>query len=140
MVKTSNYRPRASQLMRIYERNYRLLMPLFQGIQLVGDKIEYRVCDTVYCFHLLSQTRYTSVVLLEQNGESSLFETGVLPLSIRLYHDAKVAEVCAVPNIGALKPKYEYPNPHMQQQDEKWQLNCFLNDWLRHGLRHGFQR
>lgn len=139
MPKATGYRPKLSQLMRIYERNYRLLTPLLRSLQQIDDSVRYEVRGIAYRLVLLSQTRYTSIVSVTQEGDTPPFEEGVMPLAVRLYHDAKVAEVCSVPQGGALKPKYDYPNPHMHQQDEKWQLNCFLNDWLRHGLRHGFQ-
>jgi uncharacterized protein YqiB (DUF1249 family) len=36
-----------------------------------------------------------------------------------------------------LRPRYEYPNQSMYHSDEKYQLNCFLGEWLNLCLEHG---
>lgn len=58
-------------------------------------------------------------------------------MSIRLYHDARMAEVISSQDIHQVKPRYDYPNKHMHQQDEKQQINQFLNEWLHLCLAHG---
>ena len=58
-------------------------------------------------------------------------------LTIRMYHDARVAEVCSSQQIFRIKPRYDYPNIAMHQCDEKRQINVFLSDWLLHCLRNG---
>ena len=51
-------------------------------------------------------------------------------LTVRLYNDAKVAEIVHHDYHQRIKPSYGYPNPKMHQKDEKYQLNAFLYDWL----------
>ncbi len=51
-------------------------------------------------------------------------------ITVCMYHDANMAEVIAWKNHKRLRARYEYPNKHMYQQDEKAQLNKFLGDWL----------
>jgi hypothetical protein len=51
-------------------------------------------------------------------------------MSIRLYHDARAAEVISSQGIRQVKPRYDYPNTNMHQEDEKQQINQFLNEWL----------
>ncbi len=58
-------------------------------------------------------------------------------MEIRLYHDARMAEVISSQDIHQVKPRYDYPNKHMHQQDEKQQINQFLNEWLHLCLEHG---
>jgi hypothetical protein len=58
-------------------------------------------------------------------------------MSIRLYHDARLAEVLTTQDIRQVKPRYDYPNIQMHQQDEKQQTNQFLNEWLHLCLRLG---
>ena len=36
-----------------------------------------------------------------------------------------------------MKVRYEYPNRHMYQSDEKAQFNVFLGEWLSHCLDRG---
>lgn len=59
-------------------------------------------------------------------------------LIVRVYHDARLAEVIAFANSRRPRPRYEYPNEAMFQPDEKAQWNRFLGEWLSHCLQHGF--
>jgi uncharacterized protein len=58
-------------------------------------------------------------------------------LTVRVYHDARLAEVVAFANRRRVQPRYEYPNAAMYQPDEKAQWNRFLSEWLSHCLHHG---
>ena len=58
-------------------------------------------------------------------------------MTIRLYHDARMAEVLSTQDIKQVKSRYDYPNNQMHQQDEKQQTNQFLNEWLHLCLRLG---
>jgi len=53
-----------------------------------------------------------------------------LTMTVRMYHDAKVAEVMNCSGHGTFEPEYGYPNKHMLQRDEKRQLNQLLGEWL----------
>src|SRR4051812_24265626 len=59
-------------------------------------------------------------------------------LTVRVYHDARLAEVIAFTRWRRAQPRYDYPNPGMHQPDEKSQWNRFLGEWLSHCLQHGF--
>jgi hypothetical protein len=56
---------------------------------------------------------------------------------IRLYHDARLAEVISNQDIRHIKPRYDYPNNQMHQPDEKQQINVFLKEWLQLSLQLG---
>ncbi len=49
-------------------------------------------------------------------------------MTVRLYHDAMVAEVCSSQQIFRFKARYDYPNKKLHQRDEKHQINQFLAD------------
>lgn len=71
-------------------------------------------------------------------SHSMLPLTALAPrLTVRVYHDARLAEVVAFANRWRIQPRYEYPNPGMYQPDEKAQWNRFLGEWLSHCLQHG---
>jgi len=73
-----------------------------------------------------------------QKFSSEMINTILQPnMSIRLYHDAQMAEVISSQNIRQVKPRYDYPNKDMHQQDEKQQINQFLNEWLHVCLELG---
>ena len=57
--------------------------------------------------------------------------------SLRIYHDAQMAEVISFDNHQQLQVKYDYPNSKMYQSNEKSQLNMFLGEWLSHCLQYG---
>ena len=83
---------------------------------------------------------YTTTLRVRQENsvlESVSQASEALVLTVRLYHDADMAEVVAWHRHRPLQPKYSYPNSAMYHEDEKAQLNQFLGDWLQHGLRCG---
>ncbi|KJF87818.1 dehydrogenase [Photobacterium phosphoreum] len=126
--------------MRLYETNYAKLLPLLPRSDDVGDVQVYLVCNDTYQLKIIESTRYTTVVTLGLVDNESVVDYLAPLLTVRLYHDAKVAEVCAVQQISRLKPIYDYPNLRMHQKNEKHQVNLFLGDWLKHCLRHGLSK
>jgi len=89
---------------------------------------------------VVEQTPYTTLLQLSQN-ESKLTLTqqwlGQPTLKIRLYHDAKTAEVVNCDQQKVPWSRYDYPNERMHQQDEKAQWNRFLAELLGHYLHCG---
>lgn len=61
-------------------------------------------------------------------------------LSVRVYHDAQLAEVVEFSDRRRVWPRYDYPNADMYQPDEKAQWNRFLGDWLSLCLHQGWAR
>ncbi len=127
-------------LMRVYETNYAKINALLPSQFSVGDICSYQVAKMAYQLEVREITRYTVVVDISQ---CDCDEEAVFPLpkmTVRLYHDARVAEVCASEQISRVKARYDYPNSKMMQKDEKFQLNRFLSDWLSFCLKHGISR
>ena len=125
-------------LMRVYETNYAKLNALLPNRPSVGDVRSYQVAQMAYQLEVSEITRYTTVINVSQCDEMPIFP---LPrMTVRLYHDARVAEVCASEQISRVKARYDYPNTKMMQKDEKFQLNQFLSDWLTFCLKHGISR
>lgn len=116
------------------------------------------------CIEVIERARYTTTVVVSQeaqpeiqceqaasdteselssnaesvSGEGSLLDRWVAPkLTVRLYHDARMAEVIGWQRHRYLKARYEYPNRQMYQSDEKAQFNQFLGEWLSHCLDQG---
>lgn len=79
---------------------------------------------------------YTSTIEVAQKG---LCPDWIQPpkMIVRLYHDARSAEVTSYQNEKRIQGKYVYPNPQMRMPDEKAQLNQFLAEWLTHCLKYG---
>lgn len=88
---------------------------------------------------IVERSPYTTTVELQQTLGERLNWLAVASMSVRLYHDARLAEVLASSGLKRLQGVYDYPNPHMAQPDEKIQLNQFLGECLRECLRHGYE-
>lgn len=88
------------------------------------------------CFEITEQCRYTSMVSFHQ--QSIFLKWLPKPtLSIRVYHDACMAEVISYQYHRNIMMKQSYPNPNMYQVDEKLQWNRFLDEWLTYCLANG---
>ncbi len=82
------------------------------------------------------RARYTTTVEVTEEDEKSYW-TQTPKLMVRLYHDARMAEVIAWEKHRCVKPRYDYPNRQMYHCDEKAQMNIFLGEWLSHCLDQG---
>jgi len=90
---------------------------------------------------VLERSRYTTEVCL--SAEAGVGEPRWMAppqIIVRLYHDARMAEVVAVDGrgpVGGNGVDNAYPNPRMQRADERQQANRFLSEWLGHCLANG---
>ena len=73
---------------------------------------------------------YTTMLKLELSALHRALPGPVM--RVRLYHDARLAEVTAAEPYRRAQARYDYPNADMHQRDEKHQWNLFLSDWLAH--------
>lgn len=130
------YIPNFPEMMRLTEINYARLTRLLPKDKRAGQQISYQVGEINYQIVLEETTRYTSKVKIQEYAPVSGYMA--LPsLSVRLYHDARVAEVCATQQIYRFKARYDYPNKRLYQRDEKHQINRFLAEWLSYCLGLG---
>jgi len=136
------YRVDLVELQTACELNYARLMQLLpamrdnpqvrrvalsQGEHLLG----------VLALEVLETCPYTST--LEVRQEHSLSWLPVPRLEVRVYHDARMAEVVGTQSARRFHGIYPYPNAAMHQPDEKTQLNLFLGEWLSHCLACGHE-
>lgn len=141
-----SYQPNLVSLMTLCANNYMLLQKVLASKSALGEIRNFFISDFLsYSVTIKEVTRYTSVISFEQDSLSLSFKnipgivaTALHPrMTIRLYHDARMAEVLSTQDIRQVKPRYDYPNSQMHQQDEKQQINQFLNEWLHLCLRLG---
>ena len=131
------YVPDLMSLQRTCEVNYMALMKLLPPGGSVGAERRYQVGNGLqFQLTVTEESRFTSQVILAQHNPElpSYLQARI---EIRLYHDVRMAEVCAEQQISMLQPRYDYPNQKMHHRDEKEQVNLFLADWLRFCLKHG---
>lgn len=110
----------------------------------VGDTRRFFISDFLsYTLVVNEVTRYTSLVTMSQDAtiKSKPLVNLLRPkMVIRLYHDARMAEVVSNQDIHQVKPRYDYPNKTMHLPDEKQQINVFLKEWLQLSLQLGQTR
>lgn len=130
------YVPDFPEMMRLSETNFVQLRRLLPRDDAAGATVTYQVNGASYNITVSESTRYTTLVEIRQTAPAVSYWS--LPsMSVRLYHDAMVAEVCSTQQIYRFKARYDYPNKKLHQRDEKHQINQFLADWLRYCLSHG---
>ncbi|MFM2480385.1 DUF1249 domain-containing protein [Celerinatantimonas sp. YJH-8] len=137
------YRVDLNKLMQVYAANYLMFCRMFPTDMEVGERITMRPnrhtephAMAALELSCKEQTRYTSLFSIRQHFRHNLPGISEPHMEVRLYHDAALAEVCSSQQISRLKPRYDYPNHHMYQQNEKQQVNLFLYDWLHFCLVH----
>lgn len=146
------YQPNLVSLMTLCANNYLLLLKVQADKTQLDQQRHFFINEHLaYVVTVNEVTRYTSLLLFEQRvfeqkvfkqkvtaQKMKAFSNALQPrMSIRLYHDARMAEVISSQGVFQVKPRYDYPNKNMHQQDEKQQINQFLNEWLHLCLEHG---
>lgn len=125
---------RFASLMELYENNYmlvRLLIPELRDLQngryvsRISDAMDLELSQIEHC-------RYTTTFNLTYRFENSLREPCEPDLTIRLYHDARTAEV-----VTGIVQTQRAESRRKRGLDNSWQLNRFLFKWLRYCLRQG---
>jgi hypothetical protein len=125
------------------ESNYLRLCKVFPGMA-----IEQQRClgfttpgSNEIILSVSERTRFTTLIVIEEQSAtaSQAADWSRAPtLNVRLYHDAKLAEVVSFDRARGIKPSNPYPNKKMLQRDEKAQWNLFLEEWLIVCIQYGY--
>ena len=117
------------------EANYHRLMRLFPEYEQRSECV-FAAGDVSVVLEVMARDRYTTDMRLRYQGA-----TPGLPKSshfdLRLYHDARMAEVVHCSTSRRFEARYRYPNPDMLQRDEKFQQNRFAAELLEFCLNNG---
>ena len=120
------------------DANYLRIMKLFPSLRetdvsVFGVMIADEAAEV--SIEVLQRSPYTTLIRLRQLPEAPW---GTNPtMTVRLYHDARSAEVVEYQRARHFKAVYPYPNDSMRQRDEKVQVNRFLGEFLSYCLTHG---
>jgi uncharacterized protein YqiB (DUF1249 family) len=124
------------------EANYARIMQLLPDMATV-DLRQFAV-DLVgsepqqFRIEVRERCKYTTMIDISRQSVAPVMPWATAPsFSLRVYHDARMAEVVAFDQHSRLQAKYDYPNDNMYQRDEKSQLNTFLGEWLSYCLKYG---
>ncbi|MBD9485296.1 DUF1249 domain-containing protein [Pseudomonas sp. PDM14] len=136
------YRVDLVELQSACEANYARLLRLLPGMRDMHGERRVALSQGdqllgVLVLQVLESCPYTTTLQVRQ--EHSLPWLPVPKLEVRVYHDARMAEVTSAENARRFRSIYAYPNAAMHQPDEKTQLNLFLGEWLSHCLACGHE-
>jgi len=114
-----------------FERNYCALLAMLDETRLLElGRVQFELGSYPVELEVLEETRYTILLKISQKfSVSDLMLTDAI-LTVRIYLDARLAEVISYQGRHSIQYKYPYPNEGMFVPDEKRQCNLLLYDWL----------
>jgi uncharacterized protein YqiB (DUF1249 family) len=124
-----------TQLHAICDANYVRLLRLFPDYENRNSR-DLLIGTAKVGLTVAERCRYTTVFRIHQQRAESRW-LGQLRVEVRAYHDVRMLEVMVFQSSRKVAARYRYPNAHMFAQDEKYQQNRFLADWLEHCLQNG---
>ncbi|CAK0770505.1 DUF1249 family protein [Escherichia coli] len=115
------YTPDFPEMMRLCEMNFSQLRRLLPRNDAPGETVSYQVANAQYRLTIVESTRYTTLVTIEQTAPAISYWS--LPsMTVRLYHDAMVAEVCSSQQIFRFKARYDYPKEGANKRENSSRL------------------
>lgn len=128
------YTGRFASLMELYENNYLLIRLLIPELRQLGEGTYVSIVPGALDLQLsrIEHCRYTTTFNLTYRFENSLRQPFEPNLTIRLYHDARTAEVVT----GLVQTQREQTR-RTRGLDNSWRLNRFLYKWMRYCLHQG---
>lgn len=118
-----------AELHRLTERNYAGLLPLLNQLESQTAITLYAGENLAFNLRCVNEARYTSDVEIEQL-KPDWADYLRAKMTVRLYHDVRMAEIISSQGVTRLAARYQQPNRDMRHRDEKHQVNQFLADWL----------
>ncbi|NWO03581.1 MAG: DUF1249 domain-containing protein [Idiomarinaceae bacterium] len=118
-----------AELHRLTERNYAGLLPLLSQLESEAEVALYAGENLAFNLRNVSESRYTSDIEIEQL-KPNWADYLQAKMTVRLYHDVRMAEIISSQGVTRLAARYQQPNREMRHRDEKHQVNQFLADWL----------
>jgi uncharacterized protein YqiB (DUF1249 family) len=130
-----SHREDLTDLHALCDANYRRVLQLFPDYEHSNHR---SLCagDAEISLDVTDRGRYTTSVRVTLAGVLPA-PLGVSHFELRVYHDARMAEVIAFQSQRTQSPRYRYPNRNMHQRNEKLSQNQFVADLLSFCLAEG---
>jgi len=126
-----------------FEHNYVALSAMLDETQVLQRGVaNFDLGSCPVELRVMEQTPYTSLIKIRQSFVNNSGKDGHLSdiiFDVRIYQDARVAEVISYQGKARIKYKYVYPNEKMFLPDEKHQGNLLLHDWLSNCSRLNYK-
>ncbi|MCW8826405.1 MAG: DUF1249 domain-containing protein [Gammaproteobacteria bacterium] len=127
------YLKTSSPILRTFEDNYRLLMKLFKPLFNGESEMVLDAGDKRAPVIIEVRERHKYMTILDLRLQ--LCESDNIPdimIGIRLYFDARVAEVISYQGVDHIPARYQIKLSRGDVRDEKMQVNLLLNEFLNH--------
>lgn len=127
-----------AELFALYEQNYILFKRLAPDIaQLEGGYLSRTQRNVDLYLNVIEKSKYTTTLKLKYFIRHSHHIDQTPNINIRLYHDARMAEVLLRNNAGKeeILP-FNIPS-HFSELEKKANINIFLEKWLHYCLGKG---
>mgnify|MGYP001555740320 CR=1 FL=1 len=126
-------------LMDLYEDNYIKLRRLVPNIEAIEPGAISRVSGTIPLFlQVVERQKYTTTLHLTYRFEDDDKEAQHDPaMTIRVYHDARAVEALLDQNASRFNISIKSPQRTEVPLKARWEINHFLNRWLRYCLSSG---
>ncbi len=125
---------------RVYEINYRLLLKLTQGLETLPDEVLLLSDDShTVTVSVVERCKFTTSITLNHDLKSHDLFVVNPSVKIRIYHDARLAEVVACQQDSKFFAVYPFILAKVPFQNEKRDVNLFLREWLNHCLAQGYR-
>lgn len=125
-----------ANLMELYENNYIFIRRLVPDLDRLPVDVVSRVAGAVDLRLIIQERcRYTTTLTLTHVFDG---DVGTSPdLEIRIYHDARTAEVLPSSSFKSFGLWERQPQPDPRSLAWRWEVNRFLFRWLRYCLGEG---
>ncbi|RFA28219.1 hypothetical protein CAI21_12885 [Alkalilimnicola ehrlichii] len=125
-----------ASLMELYENNYIYMRRLVPDVVAVGDEQVSRGEVDLY-LRIEELSPYTSTVALTHYFDDNSGRRAHPDLLVRIYHDAQLAEVLPDSALHSFRWTGKGAPPDRRSLAWRWEVNRFLNRWLRYCLGEG---
>ncbi|MDH5229995.1 MAG: DUF1249 domain-containing protein [Gammaproteobacteria bacterium] len=132
LITTQQRKARVKNSTKLYEANYLLLQNLLPDFCNTDFAIATDDNSTMQLrVEVVERFKYTMTVSICLSPIGSHQSFSHAELKVRLYHDARMAEVIGFQGHSRFRPEYAYPNDKGYQVNEKWQINHMLADVIK---------
>lgn len=117
--------------------NYLRLTQLIPDLDKAEESLLYSFRDQqgIINIHLRERGPYTATLDVTHQTPGLKQMVPDIQISVKVYHDAQMAEVVCYQDQDHFQHNNSYPTPRKHDKSEKAELNRFLAEWLDHCLK-----
>ncbi len=124
---------------KVYEINYRLLLKLMPDMSSLPDQFSLSGKDLrTVSFKVVERCKFTTSITITHDLQSNNLFVVNPSVKIRIYHDARLAEVVACQQGSKFFAVYPFILARIPFQNEKRDINLFLREWLNYCIRQKY--